>query len=49
MACGRLINMVLLGGLGYFDEIDGSKKMVELEGMQTEVDLRAPWSVASAY
>jgi hypothetical protein len=39
----------VVGGLGYFDDLDGSKKVVELEGMQTEVDLRAPWIVAPAY
>jgi hypothetical protein len=39
----------VVGGLEYFDELDGSRKVVELEGMQTEVDLRAPWSVAPAY
>ena len=39
----------VVGGEGYFDELDGSKKVVELGGTQTEVDFRAPWSVAPAY
>lgn len=39
----------VVGGEGYFDELDGSRKVVELGGTQTEVDLRAPWSAAPAY
>lgn len=39
----------VVGGEGYFDELDGSRKVVELGGTQTEVDFRAPWSVAPAY
>jgi hypothetical protein len=41
--------MVLWGVRGIFDELDGSRKVVELGGTQTEVDFRAPWSVAPAY
>ncbi|XP_014550210.1 hypothetical protein COCVIDRAFT_43185 [Bipolaris victoriae FI3] len=39
----------VVGVEGYFDELDGSRKVVELGGTQTEVDFRAPWSAAPAY
>ncbi|EDU41639.1 hypothetical protein A1F97_07318 [Pyrenophora tritici-repentis] len=39
----------VVGGESYFDELDGSRKVVELAATQTEVDFRAPWSVAPAY
>ncbi len=37
------------GGVSYFDDLDGSKKGVSMDGMQTEVDLRADWGVAPAF
>lgn len=39
----------VVGGKVYFDEAHGSRKVVELAGMQTEVDFQAPWSAAPAY
>ncbi|KAF2852119.1 hypothetical protein T440DRAFT_498131 [Plenodomus tracheiphilus IPT5] len=42
----------VVGGEGYFDELDSSRNVVSWgggAGTQTEVDFRAPWSVAPAY
>lgn len=39
----------VMGGEGYFGEFDGSRKVMELRGIQTEVDFQAPWSIAPAY
>jgi hypothetical protein len=39
----------VVGGEGYFDDLDGSRMVVELGGRKMEVDFRAPWSVAPAY
>ena len=37
------------GGVSYFDDVNGSKKMVDVDGTQTEVDFRADWATAPAF
>ncbi|KAF2124689.1 hypothetical protein P153DRAFT_434934 [Dothidotthia symphoricarpi CBS 119687] len=39
----------VLGGIDYFNNLKGSKRVVDLNGVQTEIDLRANWSVAPAF
>jgi hypothetical protein len=37
------------GAASYFDDLNGSKKLVTVDGTQTEIDFRADWGVAPAF
>ncbi|KAL2070180.1 hypothetical protein VTL71DRAFT_13206 [Oculimacula yallundae] len=39
----------VVGGMGYFDDLNVSKKKVNMDGVKTEIDFRADWGAAPAF